>query len=101
MSAKKLLDSMTSDSKTYRREQTRHYSAHHTFLRIAKAHLARARRKDDGWRDSALIVLIFSALAIEALSNAIGKIVVSDWIKFERLNFNEKVKQLTKQLGKV
>lgn len=74
---------MTSGARDFRRVQERHYSAHHTLLRVARFELAKAERKEVGWFDSTFVALTFSALAIEALSNAIGDRIVPDWKDFE------------------
>ncbi len=89
---------MTSGSRNYRRVQERHYSAHHALLRVASAELDRATKKEPGWFDSTFVVLTFSALAVEALSNAIGNRVVSDWKDFESASPNAKVRLLAERL---
>lgn len=90
---------MTSGACSYRRVQERHYSAHHALLRVAGAELDRATKKQPGWFDSTFVVLTFSALAVEALSNAIGNRVVSDWNDFESASPNAKVRLLAERLG--
>ena len=89
---------MTSSARNYRRVQERHYSAHHALLRVAGAELDRAMRKEPGWFDSTFVVLTFSALAAEALSNAIGNRVIPDWKDFESASPNAKVRLLAERL---
>jgi len=90
---------MTSSTHNFRRVQERNFSAHHTLLRVARHELAKAERKDDGWFDSTFVVLTFSALAIEALSNAIGERIVPDWKDFESANPLAKIRLLAERLG--
>jgi len=66
---------------------------------VARHELAKAERKDDGWFDSTFVVLTFSALAIEALSNAIGERIVPDWKDFESANPLAKIRLLAERLG--
>lgn len=90
---------MTSGARDFRRVQERHYSAHHTLLRVARFELAKAERKEVGWFDSTFVALTFSALAIEALSNAIGDRIVPDWKDFETASPLAKVRLLAERLG--
>ncbi len=89
---------MTSRTHVFRRVQERHYSAHHTLLRVARFELGKAERKEDGWFDSTFVVLTFSALAIEALSNAIGDRVIPEWKDFESANPLAKVRLIAERL---
>jgi len=92
---------MTSAARDFRRVQERHYSAHHTLLRVARFELAKAERMEAGWFDSTFVALTFSALAIEALSNAIGDRIVPDWKDFETASPLAKVRLLVERLGLV
>lgn len=89
---------MTSGARDFRRVQERQYSAHHTLLRIARFQLASAERKEAGWSDSAFVAITFSALAVEALSNAIGDRIVPDWKDFETASPIAKVWLLAERL---
>jgi hypothetical protein len=89
---------MTSGARDFRRVQERHYSAHHTLLRVARFELAKAERKERGWFDSTFVALTFSALAIEALSNAIGDRIVPDWKDFDSASPLAKVRLLAERL---
>ena len=89
---------MTQAPTTFRRVQQRHFSAHHTLLRVARYELVKAERKEAGWFDSTFVVLTFSALAIEALSNAIGDRIVPDWKDFESANPLAKIRLLAERL---
>lgn len=90
---------MTSGDRDFRRVQQRHYSAHHTLLRVARIELAKAERKEVGWFDSTFVALTFSALAIEALGNAIGNRIVPDWKDFETASPTAKIRLLAERLG--
>lgn len=82
----------------YLRVEERHYSAHHNLLHIAELSLQKAEAHEPGWFNEAFICITFSALAIEALANAIGHRVVADWPAFERLSPKEKIKHLKRTL---
>lgn len=90
---------MTSCARDFRRVQQRHYSAHHTLLCVAEFELAKAEQKEADWFDSTFVALTFSALAIEALSNAIGDRIVPDWKDFETASPLAKVRLLAERLG--
>lgn len=89
---------MKAPAPNFRRVQERHFSAHHTMLRIARIELDRAKRKEPGWFDSIFVVLTFSALAIEAIANAVGQRVIEDWKDFESASPNAKVRLLAERL---
>ena len=82
----------------FKRVQERPYSAHHTLLHVARIELAKAERKEPGWFNSAFIVLTFSALAVEALSNAIGDRIVPEWKDFESASPLAKMRLLAERL---
>jgi hypothetical protein len=82
-----------------KRTLQRNYSAHHTLINAA-AHANRAAaKKEPGWFFHHLATMTFSALAIEALCNSIGKRVVSDWEDFESASPNAKLRILTERLS--
>ena len=84
---------------TYRRTRERKFSAHHTLIHIAGLSLERAERKEPGWFNEAMVTITFSALAIEAMGNAIGDRVVPDWKDFESANAYAKLGLLAERLG--
>lgn len=89
---------MKAPARNFRRVQERHFSAHHTLLRVARIELDRAKLKESGWFDSIFVVLTFSALAIEAITNAFGERVIADWKDFESASPNAKVRLLAERL---
>jgi hypothetical protein len=91
--------SLTPDS--YRRVTEREYSAHHTLLDIASIQLEIAKKQESGWFNNALITITFSALALEALANAIGdKLWQSEeWKDFESCSPIAKLRLISEKLG--
>jgi hypothetical protein len=84
---------------TFKRTRERQYSAHHTLMHIASLSLERADRKEPGWFNEAMVAITFSALAMEAMANAIGDRVVPDWKDFESATPNAKLRLLAERLG--
>jgi len=80
------------------RVQERHYSAHHTLLRIAAAEAEKAAAEEPGWFNHAFVALTLSALAIEAFANAIGARAVPDWADFESANPMTKLRLVAEKL---
>ena len=79
--------------------QERHYSAHNTLLHIALIELEGAKSGTVGQFNHAFIAITFSALAIEALANAVGDRVVPEWKDFENASPFAKVRLLAEKLG--
>lgn len=71
------------NSRKFSVKTERFYSAHHALLRIAKDNLTKAETKEPGWFDSQFTAIVFSSLAIEALSNAVGGLAINKWNGFE------------------
>lgn len=92
------LDPMNSVPAKFKRVQERHYSAHHDLIRIAKLQLSIAEAQEPGWFNNAFIAITFSALAIEALSNAVGDRVVPEWKDFESASPTAKIRLLAERL---
>ena len=90
---------MNKSPQKLRRRQERHFSAHNTYLRIAKLELDKCIAKQPGWMNSAFISITFSSLAIEAICNAVGDRVMSNWKDYERESPLDKIEILTKHLG--
>ncbi len=77
----------------------RFYSAHHTLLRLAKHELEKAKVEDAGWVNTQFSAITFSALAIEAICNAVGERVIDNWIDFENCSPIAKVRLICEHLG--
>jgi len=90
---------MSESTKNYLRVEERYYSAHHTLLLIAEQSLKRAQEKQPGWFNDAFICITFSALAIEAMANAIGDRAIPDWSEFESASPTAKLRLLAEHLG--
>lgn len=67
-------------------QSERFYSAHHALLRIARHSLDNAKKKEPGWADDEFLTITLSALAIEAIYNAVGARAVNGWGDFESCN---------------
>ena len=64
----------------------RNFSPHHMLLGAAYMALEDAENKKPGWFYSELIAMTLSGLAVEAICNAVGDRVVSNWKDFEYVN---------------
>jgi hypothetical protein len=84
----------------YDRVVERDYSAHHTLLSIASSQLEMAKTMEAGWFNNALITITFSALAVEALANAIGDRLWQneDWKDFETCSPIVKLRLIAEKL---
>lgn len=79
--------------------QERHYSAHNSFIHIALLELELAKPGMVGEFNHALVSLTLSALAVEAMGNAIGDRVVLGWNDYDNLNPYAKLRFLAEHLG--
>jgi len=82
-----------------KRTQERRFSAHNTLIRIARVELELAKPGNVGEFDHAFTAITFSALAIEALANAVGDRVIPDWKDFESSSPYAKARLLAERLG--
>jgi hypothetical protein len=82
-----------------RREQERHFSAHHMLLNAASHALEAAKAEQPGWFNEALAAITFSALAMEAMGNAFGDRIVPEWKDFESASPPAKLRLLAERLG--
>ena len=78
------------------RHQKRLFCPHNAYLRIARIELEKAETKEPGWFNSAFVTITFSALAIEAICNAIGYLVDPDWNLHDKESPLGKLQYLTK-----
>lgn len=76
----------------------RNFSAHHMLLGAARAALEDAEQRKPGWFYAELIAITMSALAIEALCNAIGERVLETWKDFESATPMAKLRVLSSVL---
>lgn len=83
----------------FRKTQEREFFAHHMLLHAAEREIEDAKKSDVGRFNKCLAAMVLSALAIEALANAVGSRVASDWAAFERLNPLEKLDSLASELA--
>jgi len=83
----------------FRKTQEREFFAHHMLLHAAEREIEDAKASEVGRFNKCLAAMVLSALAIEALANAVGSRVASDWTVFERLSPLEKLDSLAKELA--
>jgi hypothetical protein len=83
----------------FRKTQEREFFAHHMLLHAAEREIEEAQRSEVGRFNKCLAAMVLSSLVIEALANAVGSRVASNWEGFERLNPREKLDSLTKDLS--
>lgn len=76
----------------------RTFSPHHTFLGAARVSLELAKSRQPGWHYHEFTAIVMSALSIEALANAIGARVMTDWKEFESSNPWAKLRLLCEAL---
>jgi hypothetical protein len=84
--------------KKIKRVQERRFTAHHMLLHAARRALDDAERGEPGSFYGELAALTFSALAIEALCNAIGDAVIDGWDDFQNLSPTSKLRFLAEHL---
>jgi hypothetical protein len=85
-------------SATYKHSVERSFHAHHMLLRIAGDELETVKRAEPLSPDRCLVVMTFTALALESLANSIGEKVVEGWDDFENLRPIAKLRFLAEHL---
>ena len=83
----------------FRKTEERTFFAHHMLLHAASLAIADAEATEVGRFNKCLSAMVMTALAVEALANAVGTKVVEDWLTFERLRPNEKIDMLVEKLS--
>jgi len=93
---------MTSPTRFKKIEQ-RTFFAHHLLLHIAASEIQSSERSTTALGSRSInnyfISMVMSALAVEAIANAVGSRLVSDWSDFERLPPQKKIDHLIRLLG--
>ncbi len=79
-------------------QRDRDFAPHHILLGSANMALESAENKEPGWLYHELIAITFSALALEALTNAFGERLVERWKDFESASPIAKVRMLAQKL---
>ncbi len=79
--------------------QEREFFAHHMLLHVASLELETAKSTELGRFNHCLVAMTFSALAIEALANAVGKRAINEWSDFESTSPIGKVRLLAERLS--
>lgn len=83
----------------FRKKREREFFAHHMLLHAAGREIEEAKKSQVGRFNKCLAAMVLSSLAIEALANAVGSRVVSDWEAFESLNPMAKLDSLARDLS--
>lgn len=83
----------------FHKSQSREFFAHHMLLHAAELQVAEAENSPVGRFNKCLAAMIMTALAVEALANAVGSRVVVDWPTFERMRPWEKLGVLVTELA--
>lgn len=79
--------------------QSREFFGHHMLLNAAEMKIESAKQSEVGCFNNCLAAMTMTAIAVEALLNAVGSRVVKDWRTFERLKPPEKLIELQRELG--
>jgi hypothetical protein len=79
----------------------RDFCAHHMLIGAARMSLEDAKSRKPGWFYAELAALTMSGLAIEAICNAVGDRVFTDWKDFESATPIAKLRLICDKLGMV
>ncbi|MFN9031567.1 MAG: hypothetical protein ACK5XM_15460 [Betaproteobacteria bacterium] len=91
---------MNNVRRVFIRREERLFSAHHMLLRAARKGLEAAEKRVPGYRYDILAAMTFSALAIEAVCNAVGEELIADWKRdFEACPPMTKLRVLCEHIG--
>lgn len=77
----------------------RSFAPHHTPLGAARVALDLAEQRSPGWHYHEFTAIVMSALSIEALANAVGARVISEWKDFENSTPWAKLRLLAESLN--
>ena len=89
---------MSDSPNLIKQSQERRFSAHNTLLHIARLELEVSKAGSVDEFNHAFTSLTLSALAVEALANAVGERVVPDWKDFESASPFAKLRLLAERL---
>jgi hypothetical protein len=83
----------------FRKTEERTFFAHHMLLHASSLAIEDAEATELGRFNKCLSAMVMTALAVEALANAVGSKVVENWATFKRLRPSEKIELLTTKLN--
>jgi hypothetical protein len=83
----------------FRKSEQREFFAHHMLLHAAELEIEDAEANERGRFNKCLAAMVMTALAVEAIANAVGSRAVSDWAAFEPLRPHEKLDILVRELS--
>ena len=83
----------------FRKSEEREFFAHHMLLHAAALEIEQAETEELGRFNRCLAAMTMTALAVEALLNAVGSRCVENWSEFEGLRPHEKIDRLVKKLA--
>jgi hypothetical protein len=75
----------------FRKTEERTFFAHHMLLHAAELSILDAESSEVGRFNKCLASMVMTSLAVEAIANAVGSRVETDWVSFERLKPHEKI----------
>ena len=82
----------------FRKTEERTFFAHHMLLHVAELEINDAEASEVGCFNKCLTAMVMSALAVEALANAVGSRVAEDREAFEKMRPHEKLDHLVQRL---
>ena len=83
----------------FHKSEEREFFAHHMLLHAAALEIQQAEAAELSRFNRCLAAMTMTALAVEALVNAVGSRCVEDWPAFERLRPYEKIDRIVKELS--
>jgi hypothetical protein len=83
----------------FRKSEEREFFAHHMLLHAAALEIEQAGATELSRFNKCLAAMTMTALAVEALVNAVGSRCVEDWPEFEKLRPHEKIDRLVVRLS--
>ena len=83
----------------FRKTEERTFFAHHMLLHAASLAIAEAEANELGRFNKCLSAMVMTALAVEALANAVGHRAIEDWATFERKRPGQKIDLLVNRLA--
>jgi hypothetical protein len=94
-----MFDNPIKKPQKYKVERTRYYKPYRDLMAAAYHALGNAKEGRPGSHYHQLTVIIFSALAVEAVANTFGEELIKDWQDFDRIKTYKKLKLVSDNLG--
>jgi hypothetical protein len=94
-----MFENPTKKPQKYKVERTRHYKPYRDLMAAAYHALEDAKEGRPGSHYYQLTVIIFSALAVEAVANTFGEELIEDWQDSDRIKTCKKLNLVSEKLG--